>query len=887
VTLASGTKLGPYEIVSPLGAGGMGEVYRGRDTRLGREVAIKVLPQHLSSNPEVRARFEREAKAVSSLNHPHVCVLHDVGREGETDYLVMELIEGETLAARLTKGPLPGPDALKLGAQIADALDRAHRAGVMHRDLKPGNVMLTKSGAKLMDFGLARATGLSGPDSGNGAAMTASPTLAQPLTAEGTIVGTFQYMSPEQLEGRETDARSDIWALGCVLYEMATGTRAFDGTSQASLIGSIMHKDPAPMAQLAPMSPHALERLVRQCLAKDPTERWQSAGDVRRELEWIASSTSQAGGSLAVPSRRRGLPRGAAGLLAGFGIAAIALVYAFGPWHVTKSEAPLVRFELNAPEGTTLKNTAEPALSPDGTSIVFGVTDAAGVDRLCIRALASPDARVVAGTEGAALPFWSPDGRLLAYFANGKLLKVALDGSAPMALCDAPDARGGAWSPDGTIVFAPNSQGPIVRVPATGGKPVEVTKLDKTRGERGHRYPQFLPDGRHFLYVAVGTDEEVVTYAGSLDGGDATKVCQAGSAGRFAPPGFLLYLDRGVNFDKRRLLAQRFDPATLRTAGDAELLIDPASANNYGYANVTADDRGTLVIQHTAVRRVRLSWMDRSGRVTGVAADGLQMLSGALSPDGKRLAYAGLDPRDLFVLDLASGVATRISFENKLVNSVVWSPDGRTIAFARSTEAGWKVYTRAADGTGAESLLFPGTGMFNYPESWSKDGRWLVARSADEGGGFDLWKIPIGGGAAELYQRTPARETGASLSPDGRWVVYSADDDGKTELYVQSFPTAGSKYQVSFPDPAGATWSSDDEILVGNSRREFFSVQVSTAGGFRQGSTNRLFAIPTPDFPVDVSSDQKSFLIGSVTNRQTLSHLEVVLGWPRLIEKGK
>ena len=547
----------------------MGEVYRARDTRLGREVAIKVLPQHLSSNPEVRARFEREAKAVSSLNHPNVCVLHDVGREGETDYLVMELIEGETLAARLAKGPLPGPDVLKVGAQIADALDRAHRAGVMHRDLKPGNIMLTKSGAKLMDFGLARATGLAGPESGSGLAMTTSPTLAQPLTAEGTIVGTFQYMSPEQLEGRETDARSDIWALGCVLYEMATGRRAFEGTSQASLIGSIMHKDPAPMTQLAPMSPPSLERLVRQCLAKDPTERWQSAGDVRRELEWIAGSASQAGTAAAPPSRRRGVPRGLAGLLVGVAIAAAALLFAFGPWHKSRTETPLVRFELNAPEGTTLKNTAEPALSPDGTSIVFGVTDAAGVDRLYFRALASPDARVVPGTEGAALPFWSPDGRMLGYFANAKLFKVALDGSAPIALCDAPDGRGGAWSPDGTIVFAPNNQGSIVRVPANGGKPVEVTKLDKTRGERGHRYPQFLPDGKHFLYVAVGVGDDVVTYAASLDGGDAVKVCQAGSAGRWASPAFLLYLDRGVNSDRRRLLAQRFDPATLRATGDA------------------------------------------------------------------------------------------------------------------------------------------------------------------------------------------------------------------------------------------------------------------------------------------------------------------------------
>jgi Tol biopolymer transport system component len=890
MTLIPGTKLGPYEIVSPLGAGGMGEVYRARDTRLGREVAVKVLPQHLSSNAEVRARFEREAKSVSSLNHPHICVLHDVGREGDTDYLVMELIEGETLAARIAKGAVPVADVLKIGAQVADALDRAHRAGVVHRDLKPGNIMLTKGGAKLMDFGLARATGLAGSSASGATALTHSPTVGQPLTAEGTIVGTFQYMSPEQLEGRETDARSDIWAFGCVLYEMATGKRAFDGSTQASLISSIMRDQPRAMSEIAPMSPASLERLVRQCLAKDATERWQSAGDLRRELEWIASSSSQSAAP-AVSGRRRGLPRGAAGLFAGVVVAAAALAYAFGPWrHAAPADAPLVRFEMRAPAGTTFKSVAEAEISPDGGTIVFVAVDTAGVHRLYLRSLSHTDARVVSGSDGAELPFWSPDGRMIGYFAGGKMFKVALDGSAPIALCDAPDARGGAWSPDGVIVFAPGNMGTLSRVSANGGSPVEVTRINAERGERGHRYPQFLPDGKRFLYVGVGADDDVITWAASIDGGEAVEVCKAGSVGRWAPPGWLLHLDvvPGVA-NQNRLLARRFDPASLRTAGDSELVLAPTSASNFGYPNASADARGTLVVQHNELPRVRISWMDRSGRITGVAAENLQVMGGALSPDGGRFAFASREPRDIFVMDLASGVSTRVTFENKLVNNLVWSPDGRTIAFARITDkAGWNVCTKSIDGAGADSVLFRGPGMFNYPSAWSRDGRWLVAQCADAEGNFDIWKVPMEGGAPAAYQRTPAQESDISLSPDDRWILYHAGGDATTEIFVQSFPDPGAKYQLSLPDAVGAVWSrAGNEIFALNEQRELFSIRVSTEGGWKQGATTRLFRVPRSVDVNDVTPDGNSFMVSTVTNLSALSHLEVVLNWTHLLQKAE
>ncbi len=890
--LSSGTKLGPYEIVSPLGAGGMGEVYRAKDTRLGREVAIKVLPQHLSANAEVRARFEREAKTVSSLNHPHICTLFDVGREGDTDYLVMELIEGETLATRLAKGALPPGDALRIGIEVADALDRAHRAGIVHRDLKPGNIMLTKSGAKLMDFGLARVSGLAGAGSGSGVtatALTQSPTVGQPLTAEGTIVGTFQYMSPEQLEGTEADPRSDIWALGCVLYEMATGKRAFEGKSQASLIGAIMNSQPAPISQIAPMSPPALDRLVRQCITRDPDERWQSAGDVRRELEWIGSSSSPSAAP-AARARRRAMPWRPVIWIAGVVVAGIAAGYVVGSGSARHDDVPLVRFSLSAPEGTTLAYPAEAALSPDGAAVAFVAADSAGTQHLYVRPLANPTAREIPGSDDVDLPFWSPDGRYIAFFSGGKLRKAALDGSAPVVLCDAPDTRGGAWSPAGVIAFAPNNQGPIARVSANGGVPVTVTTL--AAGERGHRYPQFLPDGKHFLYVAVGAGDEVTTYAASIDGGAPVEICRAGSAGRWAPPGFLVYLDSGVNSAQRRLLARRFDPKSLRVSGDPLLVLDDVQATNFGYANAVADPRGTLVVQHWSQPHARVEWWDMHGKRIATAANDLDAGGGgtALSADGRKLAYGGRKPQDLFVLDLDTGVSTRLSFQNHQITSPVWSHDGTRIVFSRlSVSDGWQIYTKAADGTGPDSLLFRGPGLLNYPQAWSGDGRWLVALCADTDGNYDLWKIPMdGGGTPERYQNTPAQEGSASFSPDGRWLVYDAIENDTPGLFVQSFPSPGAKYQVAVKEPLASIWSErGDALWAVNTSLDLLSIQVSTAGGFRQGATTRLFNIGHDTRLIGIDSVKQRFLAMSQLPESSPSRLEVVLGWPKLLEEDK
>ncbi|HSS45480.1 MAG TPA: protein kinase, partial [Thermoanaerobaculia bacterium] len=554
MTLAAGTRLGPYEITGALGAGGMGEVYRARDTRLERTVAVKVLPSHLSASPEVRQRFEREAKTISQLSHPHICALYDVGREGDTEYLVMELLEGETLSERLAKGPLPLEQTLRYGIETADALDKAHRQGIVHRDLKPGNVMLTKSGVKLLDFGLAKAMAPPAPRG----SLTALPTQ-QGLTQEGTILGTFQYMAPEQLEGKETDTRSDIFAFGAVLYEMATGRKAFSGSSQASLITAIMSSEPASISSVQPMTPPALDRVVKTCLAKDPDDRWQTAHDVMLQLKWIAEGGSQAGVPGPIVARRKSRERLAWGMAAVAFLMALAAVSAF-LYLQDRREAPrMVRSSILLPEKLRFDlGTVPVAVSPDGRRIAFAASDAEGKKLLWVRSLDALSAQPLAGTDGACCPFWSPDGRFLGFFASGKLKKVEASGGPAQTLCDAPNNRGGTWNRAGEIAFAPAARDPIQRVPSSGGAATPATKLDSSRGEISHRWPFFLPDGRHFLYFAMGAfyGPKAVSngiYVGSLDSQERRLLLRADSNVAYAPPGYLLFLR------ERTLMAQPFN----------------------------------------------------------------------------------------------------------------------------------------------------------------------------------------------------------------------------------------------------------------------------------------------------------------------------------------
>jgi len=870
LALSEKDRLGPYEIVAPLGAGGMGEVYRAKDTRLGREVAIKVLPRHLSLNPEIRARFEREAKTVSSLNHPHICTLYDVGREGDTDYLVMELIEGETLSARLTKGALPLADVLRFGAQIADALDRAHRAGVMHRDLKPGNVMVTKAGAKLMDFGLARASGL-----GATSELTSSPTIAGPLTAEGTILGTFQYMAPEQLEGQEADARADLWALGCVLYEMATGRRAFEGKSQASLIAAVMHTQPAPVSQVSSMSPPALDSLVGACLAKDPADRIQSAHDVRLQLSWIAEGGSQPGIAAPVVARRKSRER-LAWALAAVGLAA-AVVSFFLP--VSKpNDVESIRASITPPAETGLDGFwSNIALSPDGRTVAFVAFSSAG-DSIWVRPLGSDSARPLPDTRGAGPLFWSYDSRTLAYFdpTESKLKKIAIEGGSAVTLATAKIGRGGTWSRDGVIVFAPAAEGAILRVSSGGGEASPVTTLDAARHETSHRFPCFLPDGDHFLFATIPPGPEGWdTFVGSLKSKSVKKVLTAGSAAVFAEPGYLVFAREG------RVMAQRFDTGRLELTGDAVAIGNAPEYSDTDAEPVASVSRnGRLIVLQSVAAPTKLQWLDRSG----AAGPALPLPPGpwrvtGLSPDGRRAGV--MNGADLWIVDLERSMPSRFAVTNSTETDMVWSPDGSRVAFSSKQTGRPEFYVASSDGSGSPEFLPATDAQWKYLRDWSPDGKFLVFRVFDPVTKGDIWILPMSGDRKpELYLKTPYEESAGRVSPDGRWLAYTSNESGAGEVYVQSFPKPGKKVRVSGGGGSGPTWSrGGKELLYSTPDNDLVAVPIEAGAEIRPGAPRKLFTLSDLVTGGDMTADGERFLI-SVAAEAPHREIQLFLNWP-------
>jgi len=853
MTLTLGEKLGPYEILAPLGTGGMGEVYRARDTRLDRTVAIKVLPQEMSRDPLGKQRFEREAKTISSLNHPHICVLHDVGSQDGVSYLVMECLEGETLAKRLEKGPLVLEQVLKCGAQIADALDKAHRSGVVHRDLKPGNIMLTSSGVKLLDFGLAKPT-----LAASGMTLT-SATLNAPITQEGAIVGTFQYMSPEQVEGKELDGRSDIFSLGAVLYEMLTGQRAFAGKSQLSVASSILEQEPVPIVSIKPLTPSALERAIRRCLAKDPEDRWQTARDIAIELKWIADSGSSAGtGAL---TRKAGVTSREATLAIAL-VLAICAAIALGILYKERppTDARITRTYIK-PQGASgfifSGDQKGFALSPDGRNIAYvaatPTADARSV--LWIRPLNSLQARILPGTEAAAFPFWAPDNRNIGFFSGGSLKRIDSEGGPPAVICDAPDGRGGSWNQHGDIIFSPTVNSPIYRVSASGGRVTQLTTQNPSDNETTHRWPWFLPDGHHFIFLAGSTftPRESSTNSirmGSLDSKETKMLLRSHYQAMYAS-GNLLFLRQSS------LMAQSFDETRLELIGEAAPIAEQVREDtSIAHAWFAPSANGQLLYAEGTGKERQLVWFDRSGNRVGAVPGGDAYGGVALSPDGKKVAYY-LDGTgfDIWIFDIARGVKTPLTFGTSTGQGnlyPVWSPNGKYVAFTSFREGKYGIYQKSADGSGSEVQLLEGSDHFRVATAWSSDGKFLVYHQGVSGGtyangapgGWSTWVLPLFGDRKAfpfLQSSFSARE--ATFSPDGKWLAYCSNESGEYRVYVVPFPGPGGKWQISRGDGRGPLWRRDGkELFYLSADNKLLAVKVDASGGsFSAGEARVLF----------------------------------------------
>ena len=805
-------------------------------------------------------------------------------------FLALQYVEGETLGQRLARGRLPLEEALEVCRQIASALESAHESGVIHRDLKPGNVKITPAGeVKVLDFGLAKGA----PESASGSDpdLSHSPTLTYAATGVGVILGTAAYMSPEQARGKTVDKRTDIWSFGCVLYECLTGQQLFAGETVSDTIAKILEREP-DWSALAPAVPASVRHVLQKCLEKDARKRLRDIGDARIELEGaLAQRTSSAGlgvapASMASPRQRSQLVLawGAAGV---FAVAAVVLAIP----HVFRQPANphAVRFTVTAPEGTTLvPDAAESAISPDGLSMVMTAVDSAGTSYLWVRPLDSFNARQLAGTDNASLPFWSPDGRFIGFFADGKLKKIPAGGGTAEVLCDANNGRGGNWSPNGVIIFAPAGQGPIVRVSANGGDTAPVTTLDSTRHETGHRFPCFLPDGNHFLYVALPAHQgKFDIIVGSLDGKGRRTLLGSSGGAIYAEPGHVLFLRN------QTLMAQRFDPRSLRLKGEPVALSEVPGVSNYsGCAGMTASRSGVLAHLRGTLANTQLAWIDHSGNTVGtVAAPPGRYTGMALSPDGRRLAVTkavGLGSSDVWLIDLERGVSTRFTFGPSHNEGSIWSPDGKRIAFESDREGPWDLYVKPVGGAGREEAVHKSKVLFKHPIQWSPDGRFLVYEVLDERTGWDLWVLPMDGDRRPMpYLQTPFNERFGFISPDGQWMSYTSDESGKFEVYAQSFPTADDKYQVSTGGGVFGIWLPDGKRMsFGTLDGQTMNVvDVVTSPRFHAGPPRRLFKLPPTLIGIAAAPDWSRILVSVPASGSTASSVDVVLNWTAQLAK--
>lgn len=859
-SIGPGRRLGPYEVVSLLGAGGMGEVWSARDTRLDRSVAIKVLPAELAQNAQFRLRFEREAKTISQLAHPHICTLFDVG----DGFLVMELLEGETLSNRIARGPMPVSDVLRYGAQIAEALAGAHRMGIVHRDLKPANVMITKSGAKLLDFGLAKP--------GGNVVDVDGATQQRGLTQEGTILGTFEYMAPEQLEGLEADARTDIFALGALLYEMATGQRAFQGRTRTSLIAAIVSAQPAPISQFQPIAPPAFEHVVNKCLSKEPDDRWQSARDIAEQLRWIEAT----GGAIqAATAKTSKLPWIAAAAIFVVATAVIGFL-------VRRTSQPRVLWtDLASPSGVRLFSPEDRggcAIAPDGGRIVFVGQDAAGASRIYLRDLRSGDVRPIPGTEGATYPFWSPDSRSIAYFADGKLKRIDADGTRAAIVAENVDGRGGTWGPDGTIVYAPSTMSALARVRASGGKSELFTKVGPD--QISHRFPSFLPDGKHVLFTALGESAGRGIHVASLDGSLQRRLLDTPNSGVFCR-GFVVYIEGGA------LYARKIDVGEVQLRGDPIQIASGASgsASQLGDSGLSATPSGALLFPGPFETKSALVWRDRSGApLQSVVAERLYE-EPSLSPDGKRLAAVATDR--LWEIDLERGRSRQL-FESANMGSATWWRDGN-VAFNATHEARNAIL--AVSSSGGEPKVVATMPQALFLETFSPDGAFAVLNGPAAGEQqFNLWSLNLANRQILPFVSGPGHQARTQFSPDGRFFVYTSDETGRPELFLQTNPPTGAKWQVTFNGGDQAFWRGDGrEILYLGPDAKMMSIAVTPGETPAFGDPVALFRTAlTPTSMTGfrnqyvVSRDGRRFLLLE-TAHTAPSHYTLITNFPELV----
>jgi Tol biopolymer transport system component len=929
LALTTGARLGVYEVSALIGEGGMGQVYRARDTTLNRDVALKVLPDLFASDAERLARFTREAQTLAALNHPNIAHIHGLEENGGVRTLVMELVEGDDLSQRIARGPIPLDDALAIARQIAEALEAAHEQGIIHRDLKPANIKLRADDVvKVLDFGLAKAmeSGVGNRESGVAHALANSPTITSPaMTMRGVILGTAAYMAPEQAKGKPVDKRADIWAFGCVVYEMLTGRRAFAGDDVSTTLAAVLLKEPDWQAVPA-ATPAALNRLLRRCLTKDPKARLRDVGEARIRIDELLSGVpDDAGASVLAPvpsASRRVMPWAAAGVLA-LGSMLIGTVVARRSVGDATSTAVPVTFAIAPPENTAFGGpvgggtgtATQVAVSPDGRNIAF-VAGSRGAYQIYLRPVASRAARVIPGTEGGNFPFWSPDSRFIGFFAGSKLKKVEIGGGgSPIVLCDAPGdySRGGSWSRDNVILFAPgevgNSSGreSLWRVSSAGGVPAIVTRVDPANADTRHRWPYFLPDGRHFIYTevigALGTSTKPSTIKiASLEPGDAdVTLLQAESSAAYAS-GHLLFARDDT------LMAQPFDPETRQFVGAAFPVAERVSREGSRYMGASVSENGTLVYGNDdSLAVTELTWRDRAGRGLGSVGGPAPYLNLALSPEERRVAVvvgtAALENVDIWIVDIARNVRSRLTVDPGVHGTPVWSPDGTRVAYLYRRSGKTWLRVRPVGGTSPDESLVEGAGntVAIAPTSWSADGRYIAYTLR---GAFprtsDVWILPLFGERKPFpLVQTESLEGEAVFSPDGRWIAYTTDDSGQPNVFVQSFPEAGEKHQVSTSGGNAPIWGADGKGLYYlGLDSTLMAVPIDTTGRFDAGVPQALFATGALNTGFDVgqgaflaqryavSKDGQRFLFNARTPQSGSGPpLNVVVNWMAAIQR--